>query len=254
MKAALAIASASLLLPLVANAAQVAALTSDNHLLMIDSVTRTASKPTLISGVDSRLVGIDVRPADGKLYGLSAKGSIYTLDPVSGRGQMISKLSVPFDAGSSPIVDFNPVADRLRVVAAGGTNLRVKIDDGATTVDKPLTYQQGGDRAVLLAGGAYTNSMAGAKETALYHLDAGQNAWLLQAPPNDGILQVKGPTGIPKQTMAAFDIASDGKGGNQGWLLTGSTLHQVDVATWKTSTTGALKGLGKSVVDIAVLP
>jgi hypothetical protein len=38
------------------------------------------------------------------------------------------------------------------------------------------------------------------------------------------------------------------------WLLTGATLHQVDVATWKTTTQGPVTGLDKSVVDIAVLP
>lgn len=254
MKTLLAVAVSSLVFPVLAQAATLTALTSDNHLVAIDGSTRKAMKPVAISGVDGRLVGIDVRPADGKLYGLSDKGVIYALNQTTGVALMVSKLSVPFEAGSSPIVDFNPVADRLRVIGAGGVNLRVKIDDGVTAVDKPLTYQQGSGTAVVLAGGAYTNSMAGAKETALYHLDAGQNAWLLQAPPNDGALQVKGPTGFAKAPLAAFDISTDKMGGNWGWLLTGATLHQVDVATWKTTTQGPVTGLDKSVVDIAVQP
>ena len=54
-----------------ADAATLIGLTADNQLLRIDTETRRASAPVRVSGAAGRLVGIDVRPADGKLYGLT---------------------------------------------------------------------------------------------------------------------------------------------------------------------------------------
>ena len=40
-------------------------------------------------------------------------------------------------------MDFNPAADRLRVITADGANLRINVDDGKATVDGPLKYKDG---------------------------------------------------------------------------------------------------------------
>ena len=53
---------------------------------------------------------------------------------------------------------------------------------------------------------------------------------------------------------AALDIASDGKGGNTAYLLTGNTLHTLDLATGKPTTLGEVAGLPGNIIDIAVLP
>ena len=52
----------------------------------------------------------------------------------------------------------------------------------------------------------------------------------------------------------AFDIWSDGKGGNTGWLLAGGMLHTVDIATGATKSVGRISGLKGKISDIAVLP
>ena len=47
-------------------AGTIVGLTADNKLVKIDTGTMAASAPMAISGAD-KVVGIDVRPADGKL-------------------------------------------------------------------------------------------------------------------------------------------------------------------------------------------
>ena len=122
-----------------AKAATLVGLTADNKLVKIDTATMAASAPMAISGAD-QVVGIDVRPADGKLYGLTAGGQLVVIDHMSGKATPGSMLSQKVALGPRPVVDFNPAADRLRVIAADGQSLRINVDDGATTVDKPLNY------------------------------------------------------------------------------------------------------------------
>src|SRR5258706_9682182 len=74
---------------------------------------------------------------------------------------MKSKLSETLKAGVTVTVDFNPVADRLRIITSEGINLRVNVDDGKATVDGPLKFKDGdaqaGKTPKVVAGG-YTNS------------------------------------------------------------------------------------------------
>jgi hypothetical protein len=75
------------------------------------------------------------------------------------------------------------------------------------------------------------NSVAGTKETALYDIDAAAAVLVSQAPPNDGILTTVGSLGVKIDGPVAFDIWSDGKGMNVGWMLAAGRLHAVDLST-----------------------
>src|SRR4051812_41488020 len=153
-----------------AGAATLVGLTADNQLVRIDSDSRRAMPPLRVSGAEGRLVGIDVRPADGKLYGLTDAGQIVTIDAMSGRATGVSHLSDPFESGERATVDFNPVADRLRVMGMNGWNYRIHVETGAVTKDGALKYPAGSAWAETMprvVAGAYTNSMAGLKETQL---------------------------------------------------------------------------------------
>lgn len=50
-----------------------------------------------------------------------------------------------------------------------------------------------------------------------------------------------------------MDIVSDGSGNNTAYVLTGKTLHTVDLATGTPTTLGEVTGLADGIVDIAVL-
>lgn len=116
-----------------------------------------ASAPMAISGT-GKVIGIDVRPADGKLWGLSETGQLVTIRPATGAATPGNMLSEKVTLGARPVVDFHPVADRLRVIAADGVSLRINVDTGATTVDKPLNYDAADantGKKPMVAAGAY---------------------------------------------------------------------------------------------------
>lgn len=231
-----------------------AGLVDGKSLVMIDTATKKASGKVALK--DANLVGIDVRPADGMLYGLNADGTIVTIDPKTGAWTKKSTLSEKLTAGTTYSVDFNPVADRLRVIGSDGTSLRINVDDGKATVDGALKYADAdankGKKASVTAAG-YSNSFAGTKETVLYDVDVANSVLVKQAPPNDGILNTIGALGPKLSGVVAFDIMSDGKGGNTAYLLAGNTLHTVDLTTGAAKAVGPITGISGKLTDIAVM-
>src|ERR1700693_3741042 len=207
------------------------ALSNGDTLTLISPKDWKATGSVKIKG--AKLVGIDVRPADNMLYGVTDHGCIVTTDPKTGAVTQKAELSTKPAAGVVLTVDFNPVADRLRIIGSDGMNLRVNVDDGKVTVDGGLKFadtdMHKGEKPNIVAG-AYINSVKGAKETALYDIDGTIGALFKQAPPNDGILAAVSKLGV-KATTVAFDIWSDGNGKNDAWLLVGDWLHSVDLAT-----------------------
>jgi len=238
-----------------ANADDLLALSSSGKLLHIDTKTLTVASDVKLSGVSS-LRGIDVRPANGWIYGLDDDGQLYTVDAKSGKASKVAKLNQALTGKGQAVVDFNPVADRLRLMAVDGTNLRVNVESGEAVVDGKLAYAKDGPYAGKTAkvmAGAYTNSYKGTEKTALYTVDLASGNLMLQNPPNDGVQQVVGKIADGLKS-AALDIKSDGKGGNTAYLLTGTTLHQVNLETGKASALGEIKNLPADIIDIAVLP
>jgi hypothetical protein len=237
-----------------AQAAQVAALVGNDTIAIVDTTAKKATKSMKVSGINGMLVGIDVRPADGMLYGVVEDGTIYTI-AADGKATMKSKMDTVLGKGVWATVDFNPVADRLRVIGSDGMNLRVNVDDGKVIKDGELKFadtdMHKGEKPKITAG-AYTNSVKGTKETALYDIDATIGALVKQAPPNDGVLNAVGKLGV-KADNYAFDIWSDGTK-NEAWLMANNTLYSVDLATGKATEAAKISGVSGKVRDIAIMP
>jgi hypothetical protein len=237
-----------------AQATTLLGLTADNMLVRIDGESRRASAPMRISGADGRVLGIDQRPQDGKIYGVTERGQIVTIDE-AGRATQVSRLNMPFESGGRAVVDFNPVANRLRLMGMGGVNFRVNVDTGEVVRDGELKYQAGTQLAETrprIVAGAYTNSMAGAQGTALYTIDSLIGVLNLQAPPNDGVQQPKGMLGMGVPAGVAFDILAGANGANTGWVLAGGALHTVNLETGALTATGNVTGLPQAeIIDIA---
>jgi hypothetical protein len=238
-----------------ASAQTVAALVGDDTLVHVDAAAAKAVKTVKVTGLSGKLLGIDVRAADGMLYGVASDGSVVTIDPQSGAATVKSKLDTMLPNGVMATIDFNPAADRLRIIGSDGTNLRANVDDGKVTKDGMLKFadaDQMKGKSPKVVAGAYTNSMKGAKETALFDIDA-TGAVLKQAPPNDGVLNTVGMMGMASETVA-FDIASDGQGGNSAWAMVGSKLYKIDLTSGKGTEAATIQGLSGTVRDIAILP
>ncbi len=169
--------------------ADLVALSSGNRLTFIRSADAFVQGSLTVTGVNGNLIGIDVRPANRLLYGLTDTSILYTINLQTGVATVASTLSVPFTAGTLSGMDFNPVPDRLRLVGANGQNFRINVDTGEVIQDRPLAFGpmelQGSQPAITAA--AYTNNVAGAQSTRLLNIDGQRNLLVLQNPPNDGV-------------------------------------------------------------------
>ena len=253
---AMALAAACAALAAPASAATVVALKDGKSLVWIDTVKKAVTGTVKIDGGAS-LVGMDVRPSDGKLYGVTPAGDIVTIDAKTGKWEKKSTLSEKLPVNGAITIDFNPVADRMRILTSNGTSLRVNVDDGKATVDGSLKYAETdpnkGKIPNIIAGG-YSNSCPGVKETALYDVDMATNALMKQAPPNDGILVTIGAITEKLVAPVAFDVWTDCKGQSVGWLLNSGWLSTVDLTTGKATRVGAIKGISGKISDIAIMP
>jgi len=225
-------------------------LVDGKSIVTIDPAMRKVTSKVDVKGAGP-LLGIDVRPTDGMLYGVAGDGTIVTIDPKSGQATMKSKLSETLKPGVGATVDFNPVADRLRVMGSDGTSLRVNVDDGKATVDGSHKCDANAGKTPKIVAGAYTNSWKGAKATTLYNIDAATGALVTQAPPNDGVLNTVGSLGMTVSGPVAFNIVSTGEDKNDGWLVAGGALYSVDLKTGKAAMVGKIEGLGGNLGDIA---
>src|ERR1051325_8415733 len=75
-----------------ANAASIIGLVNGKTLVWIDPATKKVTGQADIKGAPA-VVGIDVRPADGLLYAVTADGAIYSVDAKTGAATMKSKIS-----------------------------------------------------------------------------------------------------------------------------------------------------------------
>jgi hypothetical protein len=194
-------------------------LTDDNRIVRFNSdapgkVLQTVSVQGLQAG--ETLVGLDVRPANDTLYAVGTSNRIYQVNPVTGASRRAFDPFTPALAGTSFGVDFNPVADALRIVSDAEQNLRVPFQGGnagTANEDAPLQYAAGDPNAgqnPAVTGAGYTNSFPGATETTLYDIDTGRDVLVRQDPPNAGTLNTIGALGVDAGSAAGFDVSPQG--------------------------------------------
>ena len=198
---------------------------------------------------------------------MSNTGRSYTLNPTTGAATFRVALSAdptdttaPFttlDGSATRSVDFNPAADRLRVVSPAGQSLRINVTTRATTTDGVINRASGGASVLAAANG---NNFAGTTVTTLFDLDGNTDVLAIQNPPNDGTLTNVGMLGV--------DIAGGENGLALAALRTGNTgpflLQTVSLTTGaatpylNTSGNAALSQIGGAsgpvLIDIAIRP
>ncbi|HJQ83157.1 MAG TPA: DUF4394 domain-containing protein [Candidatus Binatia bacterium] len=228
------------------------ALTPDGALFRFPADEPGPATRTAVRGVNGALVGIDRRPSNGRLYGVTATGDVYTVDPESGSATLVSTLTLPFDGGTRSGVDFNPSTDRLRLVAHDGQNLRVNVELGAAAADTALSYARNDVHAgarPAIAAAAYTKNVPGAAETVLFDLDAALDLLVRQDPPNDGTLVTVGPLGVDVPPEAGFEIVS-GEGGGTGFAAFAGVLYRIDLGTGAATAVGPIGGSPAAIVGL----
>ncbi len=232
-------------------------------------VTWDSAQPTnLLSGVaisglqlNENLVGIDMRPATGQIYGVGSSSRVYTINPTTGAATQVGAGAFsPLLNGANFGVDFNPTVDRIRVVSNTDQNLRLNPNDGMVVgVDGLLAYATGDPNfgvAPNVAAVAYTNNFMGATTTTLYGIDPGTDALVTQNPPNNGTLNTVGGLGVDATDILGFDIS--GATGTAYAVLfdtasNRSVFSSINLATGAATEIGEVDG-GTTITGITVVP
>ncbi|MCM3925477.1 DUF4394 domain-containing protein [Frankia sp. AiPs1] len=234
---------------------------SPSHLTRIGQVTG-------LVGGDTSLIGIDYRVQNGRLYGVGNLGGIYVINTSTAVATLVSHLTVAL-SGTAFGVDFNPAANRLRIISNAGQNLRHNIDDpvgtppiGTTAVDTPLHYPPAGIAAPGLTGAAYTNNdLDPSTSTTLFNINTILGQVDVDSPANSGELVPTGQLGLPVTGNAGFDIFTRRSNGravdNQAFATlpvgTSYRLAEIDLLTGRVRVHGSFPG-NAQVVDIAIPP
>jgi len=254
-------------------AENVFAVTASNKLIRFNpGVPGAINNSIAIRGLASgeNVVGLDFRPATGRLFALSDASRIYTINTTNG---------VATPVGSGPIAtalngtnfgfDFNPTVDRIRLVSDAGQNLRLNPNNAAVAgVDGTLAFAAADPNAAQtpnVVGSAYTNNFLSASATTLYGIDSNLNALVTQGTavgvtpavsPNTGQLFTVGSLGaaIDPNGVAGFDISSESGAALASFNTDagGSTqLFTINLTTGLATLIGAIGG-GEIIRDIAI--
>jgi trimeric autotransporter adhesin len=248
------------------------ALASNNNLLRFNTSDPSyLISATPVSGLTAgqTLVGMDVRPVDLKLYGIGYNAAtmvarIYTIEPATGVATPVSADSITnIDLSGRVGVDFNPVADRIRVVTSNNKNYRFNQLNGLlAATDSMLSYKMGDVNFGVdpdVSTSAYTNSIVAPTGTLLYTHDDSLNVLLTQDPPNDGLLNTIGATGLMLNAMDRtsdmdiyYDHATQMNIAYFAANVAGSfdQLYTINLATGAATLLGSI-GMGVAVLDIA---
>lgn len=225
------------------------------------------------------VLGIDYRVARGELYALGSSGRVFRVDTASGQLTPVGneKFAQPLNGGQFGF-DFNPAADRIRIVSDTRQNLRAHPDTGALVdaspdapglqTDGTLQYAAGDANEkvtprVLAAG--YTYNKDNEKLTTNYAIDAATGALVRQGSiegeqpvvsPNLGKLHTVGSLGVAGLTDAHFDIADLN---NAAFAVLGTAkdaaaqFYEIDLKTGKATRIGKV-GSGEALRGIAIEP
>jgi hypothetical protein len=224
-------------------------------LLSFQPVTGFLSGPF---GIDS-IGSIDIRPSNGKLYGVSANGRIYTVDPLTGIATVASTIrsAQPLPPSLFPNVggfDFDPVSDSLRVVSpstSNGPNLRVNVDTGDAVIEGPVHFDPGDiERNAFTVGIAYANTSNGATSTTLYAVTPSE------APnrPTSWVLSTMDPSTGTLHSIGLLDTFCGGSGAGfdisgltgSAYFASGDLLFSVNLQTGLATEIGSIGGAGFS--------
>lgn len=252
---------------------QLIAISADQPGKIIRSVT--------LSGLadDEHVLGIDYRVAYGTLFALGSSGRIFTVD--LDRGALTPVGDARFGLkleGERVGFDFNPAADRIRIVTDRGQNLRAHPETGALIDFKPdesglqpdgaLTYAAGDPHAGMaprIIAAAYTYNTENDKLTTNFAIDAAQGSLVRQGSaegqqpvvsPNTGQLSTVGTLGIGTIVDAHFDIADVTNTALAAIQTAGAaapTLFRIDLASGKAEPLGVI-GTGEALRGLAIEP
>ena len=257
-------------------------LTQAQQLIQINAAQpRIALQQRPIRGLQAgdELVGIDYRVAQGRLYGLARSGRLYVLQPQTGQARLVNPGASLLALQPGPVgFDFNPAADRIRVVQSSAQNHRLHPDSAEVVDFEPAapgaqpdpklrfvsSDPHAGHAPDVVAAG-YTYNTQNERLTSNYAIERRLGLLVLQGSregvqpvvsPNTGLLSTVGSLGLGALNEVQFDISDIGNVA----LIAATTstsalprLYRIDLTTGAARLLGTLAG-GQPLVGMAIEP
>lgn len=211
------------------------------------NVTSVGTIASIATSAGERVVGLDFRPADGKLHAVTNNGRSLTLDPATSLATVIQPITGTGTTLTSARfgLDFNPAANALRIVGDDGLNLRIPtaalVSPAPATpvnalVDGRMGYAQG------VSAAAYTNSDddPSLTTTALFVISTTTDTVYTQDA-NVGRLTTVGALGVDASGANGYDIfLRSGVNEHYALLTVGGATRLYSI----NATTGAATAIG----------
>lgn len=240
---------------------------NSNQLAIIDTLNLGAVSYINISGLAAgeRLLGVDLRPSDGLVYGVTSANNLYTFNTNTGAATFQTGLSGASLANQAVGLDFNPTADfagasSLRLVTGTGNNYAVNVSTGV--IGNTASNIGNGYTAV-----AYTNSNPGVSPgagdtTDLYYINTASASLNFlntgfNSPSTNGGIQTVGALGVNPLSANGFDILGNGQAYALFNLDDGtldSQLFTINLATGAATYVTTLNGTFNGLTGVAAVP
>jgi hypothetical protein len=206
-----------------------------NQLLRGDVNNADRAASTLLTGLPAgvEIRGIDYRPNGGTLYALGSNSRLYTINLATSAVTPVGGGAFdPATTGGAFGFDFNPQADRIRVIGDDGQSLRINPDTNAVVVDTSIS-----DVNADIVAAAYTdNDNDNGTPTTLFAIDAN----------SDSLVRIGGVDSEPSPNLGAvtniaslnfevsMDTAFDITDGNDAYLVSGRDVYSLNLVTGDT--------------------
>ncbi|MDQ6911518.1 MAG: DUF4394 domain-containing protein [Verrucomicrobiota bacterium] len=258
-------------------------MTLTGGLFSFDSATPgTATAPVAVTGLGTySLAAIDFRPATGQLYGLAFRpaqqfGSdsfqLCTVNPQTAVATLVGQsFSNPFISSGHALADFafdfDPVADRVRVISPAGDNFLVRPTSGTLVLGpgQAPAYAQGDPNfgaPTNVVAMAYSNNTPGPGPSTLYGYAYSLNNIVriggtggTPSPDTGQLFTIGNSTLVANSRSLGMDISATSGiaylNADANGPSSNDNLYRLNLSTGASTLVGAIGG-GMQVLDIAV--
>jgi hypothetical protein len=220
------------------------------------AATVTAKAITGLSSANEKILAIDFRPKDKKLFALGSTSRLYTLDGATGQATAVGpELIVPL-SGSAFGFDFDPEADVVRVASDKDQNIAIDPTTGfVANDDVPFSFAEGDVNA---AKSPTLVASAFAKTGKYFAIDGALRILTVTSDPYSGVVETVGSLGTGFSATAkvgGLNVATNGTAyAAIAEQADGTALYTIDLATGKASKVAKIGSEDSAIVSLAIQP
>jgi len=214
----------------------------------------TTKAITGLAAANEKIVAIDFRPKDKKLFGLGSSSRLYTIDGATAKATAVGpQLVVPLN-GTAFGFDFDPELDVVRVASDRDQNIAIDPTTGlVANADLPFSFAAG-DVNAAKSPTLVASAFSAAK---YFAVDGDLRVLTVTTDPYSGVVATVGSLGIAAAgaKIGGLNVASNGTAYAAIAEANETALYTVNLTTGKAERTAKIGvAASSSIVSIAIQP